>query len=81
MRNSSSAKIQKMIETIIDLCAKDQSVKIIIYSQWSNILQAIGSALMDNQILFRSQLSKFHLTINEFKVNKKNSLSDLSFFS
>lgn len=67
-RTDSSSKVEEIICQVISLYERDESVKIIIFSHWSNILKIIETALSQNQIKFRSQLNKFHMTINEFKV-------------
>lgn len=67
-RTDSSSKIEEIIETIVTLYEKDADVKIIIFSHWQNILKTIETALLLNDITYRSQLNHFHVTINEFKV-------------
>lgn len=69
----SSTKIEEIVQTISSLREKDPSVKIIIFSHWANILKTIETVLAESDISYRSQLTKFHLTIKEFKVNKRDS--------
>lgn len=70
-RTDSSSKVEQIVDTIVALYEQEAAVKIIIFSHWSNILKTIATALDQNQIAFRSQLNKFHITINEFKVRRQ----------
>jgi E3 ubiquitin-protein ligase SHPRH len=63
-----SNKIIKIIETVLQLKRDEPDVKIIIFSQWENILDVVARALEKNSILFRSKTTKFHICIEEFKV-------------
>lgn len=67
-RTDSSSKIEQIVQTIVSLCEQDAAVKIIIFSHWANILKTIERVLNENEIKFRGQMAKFHVTINEFKV-------------
>lgn len=51
----------------MNLREKDLQVKIVIFSHWPTILKVIEEELHQLMISFRSRLSKFHLTIDEFK--------------
>lgn len=64
----SSSKIEIIIQKIIELKRDEPNVKIVIFSQWSNILTFIEMALVSAEISYRSKLEKFHQTIQEFKV-------------
>lgn len=66
---SYSPKIDKIIAKILDLKHEDPDSKIIIFSQWDTILNAIKPGLLSNNIDFRysANTSKFAKEINEFK--------------
>lgn len=64
---NASTKIEEILQTIVKLRNEDGSVKIIIFSHWTTILKIIEDELKLQDISFRSKLTKFHLTINEFK--------------
>lgn len=59
-----------VIKEIIGLKEKDPDVKIVIFSQWSNILSHIEMAMIATDISYRSKLKNFHQTIQQFKVHR-----------
>ena len=61
-----SSKIEKILYIILNLKRQQQDVKILIFSQWSPILQVIANALKDNDIAYRSRCTT--KSIDEFKV-------------
>lgn len=64
----SSSKIEMIVQKVIELKKIDPNVKIVIFSQWSNILSYIEMAMISTNISFRSKLERFHQTIQQFKV-------------
>lgn len=64
----STSKIEAIVAQITKLRDEDSTVKIVIFSQWSNILKVLEDALEKTNISFRSRLEKFYKTIEEFKV-------------
>ncbi|XP_055320162.1 E3 ubiquitin-protein ligase SHPRH [Sitodiplosis mosellana] len=63
----SSSKIETIVQHIAKLKKDDPTVKIVIFSQWSYILNVLEDALVQTNISFRSRLEKFYQTIKEFK--------------
>lgn len=64
---SYSSKIDEIIRMVLNLVQEDSKVKIIIFSQWENILMVISKALAENAVKYRMKSAKFHISINEFK--------------
>lgn len=67
-----STKVDKIIQTIQELHREDESVKILIFSQWSQILTVIEDELRRIKIPFCSDVRKFQLIIADFKDPKLN---------
>lgn len=68
VKGSYSAKITKIIETVLEIFEEDKETKIVIFSTWELILNRIGDALKNNGIKFVSKSSQpFHITIDAFK--------------
>lgn len=63
----SSSKIEEIVQTIIKLKEADERVKIVIFSHWQDILNILESALLDNNIEYRSKTTKFALNLSQFK--------------
>lgn len=63
-----SSKIEAIVQQIAKLMKQNPTVKIVIFSQWSYILNILEDALEQAKIAFRSRLEKFAQTIKEFKV-------------
>lgn len=57
-----------IVQKVIELKENEPNVKIVIFSQWSNILSYIEMAMISTSISYRSKLEKFHQTIQQFKV-------------
>lgn len=84
----SSSKFESIIQKIKELTAEDPTVKIVIFSQWSHILEILEEELALTKTSFRSRLDKFYTTITEFKVGltlesktrTKNSFENISQF-
>lgn len=69
----SSSKIEMIFQKVHDLKRAEANVKIVIFSQWTSNLLAIGAALASTNITYRSDTRQFYKTIQEFKVTfKKN---------
>lgn len=65
---SYSPKIDQIIRTILSLKRKDSDVKIILFTHWDSIINAIIPALNANGINYRSSTnSKFDKQVQEFK--------------
>lgn len=71
VRGSYSAKIIKIVETILRLKEKEPEVKIVIFSQWDNILTVVEEALFQNQVSYTSnrRTRTFYECIEQFKVD------------
>lgn len=67
LRGSFSSKIDRIVETILQLRQKESDVKIIVFSHWDNILSVIGEALQENEVLYRSNRGNFANNLKEFK--------------
>lgn len=67
-----SSKIEEIVRTILKLLQNDPEVKIIIFSQWENILSVLSHALKENSIKYRSKSNKIHICIEDFKKNSLN---------
>lgn len=64
-----SRKIEKIVQTVLQLKRDEPSVKIIIFSDWINILGVIADALRENNIIHRLKSSVFNKSLDDFKVN------------
>lgn len=65
----SSSKVEAIAKEIKKLTKADPTVKIVIFSQWTHVLNILEEALVQTNISFRSRLGKFYQTIKEFKVS------------
>lgn len=63
----SSSKIEEIVQTVIKLKADDEHVKIVIFSHWPDILSILESALLENDIEYRSKMGTFAMTLSQFK--------------
>lgn len=63
----SSSKIEEIVQTIIKLKEDDELVKIVIFSHWSDILNILERALVENKIEYRSRMTSFATTLSQFK--------------
>lgn len=57
-----------IVQKVSELKKIDPNVKIVIFSQWANILSYIEMAMISTNISYRSKLEEFHKTIQQFKV-------------
>lgn len=62
-----SSKIEEIVRTILKLIQTDPDVKIIIFSQWDNILTVLSHALNENSIKYRTKSAKIHVCLEDFK--------------
>lgn len=83
IRTNSSSKMERIIEEILLLRAKDSDVKIVIFSQWTDVLQTIERCLRANRISYRFYAGKNTMNdLDEFKVqsNISNQFHFVNFF-
>lgn len=52
IRNNFGSKVNTIVKQVLWLKKRDPSVQIIIYSQWTQLLQIIGSALRQNSVKY-----------------------------
>lgn len=64
----STSKIEKITRHVLELKKEDPNVKIVIFSQWKDILFHLQTAFTMNDISYRSNSHRFYETIREFKV-------------
>lgn len=75
VKGNYSSKITYIVRLILKLQSQSkdveeqQNLKILIFSQWMPILQAISSALKENDITFRLQCTP--QSLEDFKVNER----------
>ncbi|XP_026471462.1 E3 ubiquitin-protein ligase SHPRH-like isoform X2 [Ctenocephalides felis] len=62
-----STKIQAVLKLILNLKRDDESVKVLIFSQWPVILQYVGKALEKNSILYKVRHSNNPQAVEQFK--------------
>lgn len=68
----SSKKIELIVRKVYELKKTDPTVKILIFSQWLDILNALKSELLANEIPSRSVINtgkSFQKMVEEFKVS------------
>uniref|UniRef100_A0A182JT19 RING-type domain-containing protein n=1 Tax=Anopheles christyi TaxID=43041 RepID=A0A182JT19_9DIPT len=71
IRGSYSNKIAKIVQTVLELVAKEPAVKIVIFSHWEPILSELGGALEANDITYREKSVKFFQSVEDFKAPEK----------
>lgn len=67
----SSTKIEAIVRKVLHLKQLDPKVKILIFSQWTDILHTLKEELLRNEILHRNifgSFKDFHTIVQEFKV-------------
>lgn len=64
-----SRKIEEIVLTALKLRKDDPDVKIIIFSHWETILNAIAKALAENDVKYRNKSAKLQKSVDEFKVS------------
>lgn len=76
----SSTKIEHIVRTIMELKESEPNVKIVIFSQWSDMLVYLERSLISTKISYRNKVDKFYQTIREFKVRNSNNFFFFSLF-
>ena len=70
VKGSLSTKIEAVVQTLIKIQREDPTAKSLVFSLWNDVLDILGSALMENDIQFAAlhAQGKFKRNLQKFKV-------------
>ena len=77
VRGSLSTKMEAVVKTLIKITNDDPEAKSLVFSTWTDVLDILASALMQNDIQFAAlhAQGKFKRNLQKFKVLNCNIIS------